>query len=162
MRTMSNLRTACASRRPLALAALLLAVAALGCGDSSGVGRTVPVSGRVTFNNEPVTAKTTVVLFKPDASRGNTSPFEPSGTVDADGRYTLTTNGKKGAPPGWYRVVVTARGEGAPVHPKGPGQHRPVAVSLLPARYGQPQTSGLSVEVVDDPAPGAYDLKLTK
>jgi hypothetical protein len=32
----------------------------------------------------------------------------------------------------------------------------------MPARYGQEKTSGLSLEVVENPAPGAYDLKLTK
>jgi hypothetical protein len=76
--------------------------------------------------------------------------------------YTLTTKGKKGAPPGWYKVIVTAREEAAPVHPKLPKQHRPAARSLLPAKYGQVETSGLSVEVVENPAPGAYDLKLSK
>lgn len=141
---------------------LLVVPATSGCSDKSGVGPTFPVTGKVTINNVPLAATSTVVLFRPDASKGNTSPFEPAGTVDADGNYTLTTKGKKGAPPGWYRVVVTARGEAAPRHPKSPKQHRPVAQSLVPARYGQAQTSGLSVEVVEDPAPGAYDLKLSK
>jgi hypothetical protein len=143
----------------LFLAALFLAMAASGCGDASGVGRTVPVMGKVTLNDVPFTAKTTVILFKPDASKGNTSPFEPVGTVDAEGNYTLTTKGKNGAPPGWYKVVVTAREEAAPVQPKTPKQH---ARSLLPAKYGRAETSGLSIEVVENPAPGAYDLKLSK
>jgi hypothetical protein len=141
---------------------LLLSIAALGCGHASGVGRTFPVTGKITFNDEPWTAKTTDVWFKPDASKGNTSPFDPVGTVDADGNYKLTTKGKNGAPPGWYQVVVTAREDAAPAHPQRPGPHRPVAKSLLPSKYGQPQTSGLAIEVVEKPAPGAYDLKLSK
>jgi hypothetical protein len=134
-----------------------------GCSDGSGVGRTVPVAGKITLANEPLTAKNTIVLFKPDTSKGNTSPFEPAGTVDEAGNYTVQTKGKQGAPPGWYKVVVTARDEAPAEHPKSGGpQHRPVARSLVPARYGQDKTSGLSLEVVENPAPGAYDLKLTK
>ena len=141
---------------------LSAAIAASGCADSSDVGRTVPVSGKATFENSPLTAKSTIIVFKPDASRGNTSPFEPTGTVDADGSYTLKTKGRSGAPPGWYKVIVTAREETDPTHPKSPQQRRPVAKSLLPAKYGQVETSGLSIEVVEKPAPGAYDLKLNK
>src|SRR5262245_15109358 len=117
----------------LLLAALLLGIAVSGCGDDSGVGRTVSVTGKVTFNDTPFTAKTTILIFKPDKAKGNTSPFEPTGTVDASGNYKLTTKGKTGAPPGWYKVVITAREEAAPEHPKGPKQHRPVSQSLLPA-----------------------------
>jgi hypothetical protein len=154
---------ACPARGlPFLLSTALLVLPASGCGDSSGVGRTVPVSGKVLLDNAPWTATTTIVLFKPDGSRGNTSPFEPTGTVNSEGIYTLTTRGKNGAPPGWYRAVVTARGEAPPAHPNNPGPHRPVAQSLLPARYGLAETSGLSIEVVENPDPGAYDLKLTQ
>src|SRR5262249_9210024 len=132
-----------------------------GCGDDSGVGPTFPVSGKVTLQNVPLTAKSTIVLFKPDASRGNTSPFEPAGTVDAAGNYTVKTKAKNGAPPGWYKVMVTARDEAAPQHPSDP-RHRPAAKSLVPAKYGSEKTTNLAIEVVANPAPGAYDLKLSK
>ncbi len=141
---------------------LLLPLLILGCGDASGVGTTYPVSGTITFNGEPLNAENTSVLFKPDASRGNASPFEPVGTADADGSYTLITRGKDGAPPGWYKVVVTAF-NGLAKHPAGPKQDRhPAARSLLPGRYGLAETTTLSVEVVANPARGAYDLKLTR
>jgi hypothetical protein len=159
---MSSIRDWPGQTLPLFLAALLVGVPASGCGDSSGVGRTVPVIGKVTLDNVPLTSKTTIVLFKPDASRGNTSPFEPTGTVDAEGNYKLTTKGKNGAPPGWYKVVVTAREDAEPVHPKTRQPHRPVARSLLSVKYGKAETSGLSLEVVENPAPAAYDLKLSK
>lgn len=146
----------------LVLAALVAGALASGCGDASGVGRTVPVRGKVTVGDVPLTAKSTVLLFKPDAAKGNTSPFEPTGTVDEKGNYQLTTKGKNGAPPGWYKVVVTAREDAAPVHAKSPKQHRPVARSLLSVKYGTAESSGLSIEVVENPAPGAYDLKLAK
>jgi hypothetical protein len=159
---MAHVRDYPRRRLPLFLAAWFVGISTTGCGDSSGVGRTVPVAGKVTVDGAPLTAKSTVVLFKPDASKGNTSSFEPTGTVDEDGNYTLKTNGKNGAPPGWYKVVVTAREEGAPVHPKNQKAHRPVARSLLSVKYGKAETSGLSLEVVENPDPGAYDLKLTK
>jgi hypothetical protein len=142
----------------LALAALLLACLASGC-DSSGVGRTLPVAGKVFFDGKPWTAKTTIILFKPDASKGNTSPFEPIGTVDDNGNYSVKTKDRSGAPPGHYKVVVSAL-TGDPVHPNAPGPHRPVAESLLPSRYGEAASSPLAVEVKDDAAEGAYDLKM--
>jgi hypothetical protein len=111
--------------------------------------------------NEPLVAKNTIVLFKPDASKGNTSPFEPTGTVDASGTYTLRTEGKTGAPPGWYKVVVTARGDAPVAHPKGQQNHRPVSTSLVPAKYGEVRTTDLVIEVVEHPSTSAYDLKLT-
>jgi hypothetical protein len=58
-------------------------------------------------------------------------------------------------------VIVTAREDAAPEHPKLPKQHRPAARSLLSAKYGQAETSGLSIEVIENPSPGAYDLKLS-
>jgi hypothetical protein len=141
--------------------ALLGALLAAGCGDASGVGATYPVSGTVTISGEPLVAETAMLLFKPDASRGNLSPFEPAGTLDAQGRYALSTNGKKGAPPGWYKVVVTATTTEAGL-PKGQRRARPRPKSLVPAKYGQATTTDLAVEVVEAPAPGAYDLKLTR
>jgi hypothetical protein len=101
---MAHLRS-CFLRGPLIVAVTL---AASGCGDASGVGKTFPVAGRITLDGEPLTAASTVVLFKPDAAKGNASPWEPTGTVDGQGNYTLHTKGKRGAPPGWYKVVVTA------------------------------------------------------
>ena len=150
------------TRGPLLPATGLLCVfLASGCGDDSGVGKTFPVSGKVTLDNEPLTAKTTVVLFKPDAAKGNASPFEPAGTVDHQGNYTLLSKGKKGARPGWYKVIVTAT-EPRDDSPKGPRRHRPVPRSLVPPKYGQATTTDLAIEVVENPASGAYDLKLTK
>jgi hypothetical protein len=131
----------------------------MGCADESGVGKTFPVTGTITLDGQPLVAKTTVVLFKPDADKGNASAFDPTGTVDGQGQYTLLTKGKKGAPPGWYKIAVTAH-EGRSEHPKGTLRHRPVARAVIPGRYGQPETSDLSIEVVENPSPGAYDLKL--
>jgi hypothetical protein len=145
----------CFARIFVVLAPLL----ALGCGDGSS--QTVPVNGTITFGGTPVTAASTIVLFKPDKSKGNESTFEPVGTVDAEGNYELTTEGRKGAPPGWYRVVVTAHDQNIQLTTKKRVQ-RPTPKGLLPARYGSFKTTNLLVQVVEEPATGAYDLKLTK
>ncbi len=148
--------------RGLFTAALVIALLAVGCGGGdSGLGKILAVSGKVTLDDRPLTAESTMVLFKPDAAKGNTSPFEPAGTVDPRGSYTLVTKGRKGAPPGWYRVVVTATEPGND-KPKGPRHRRPVPRSLLPSKYGQASTTDLVIEVVENPRPGAYDLKLNR
>jgi hypothetical protein len=144
----------------LAAIALGGALLALGCGDTSGIGNTVPVSGRITLDGQPLTSPTTVVLFKPEVSRRDTKTLEPIGTVDAHGNYTLFTGSKKGAPPGRYKVIVTAtevHGDGGV---QGPPNHRPRPKSLVPAQYGQATTTPFAIEVVENPAPGVYDLVL--
>jgi hypothetical protein len=145
-----------AHRLPLVLAFFCFC----GC-SSSEIGKVFPVKGKITLNSEVVNAKTTTVLFVPDTSRGNTTPHEPVGTVDENGVYHLSTRGHKGAPPGWYKVIVTAYAS-PPQHPSGPRQHRPVTASLIPEKYGTAATTPLAVEVVETPAPDAYDLILTK
>jgi hypothetical protein len=44
----------------------------------------------------------------------------------------------------------------------GPRRQRPAPRSLIPARYGQAATTTVAIEVVENPAPGAYDVKLTR
>jgi hypothetical protein len=152
------------SIRPLslpAMATLLWGLLASGCGDDSGVGKLYPVNGKISIDGEALVAKTTVVLFKPDTARGNASPFDPSGTVDEIGSYTLSTKGKKGAPPGWYKVIVTATAPETAIS-TGKRLHHPHPKSLLPAKYGLAKSTDLAVEVVQNPAPSAYDLKFTK
>jgi hypothetical protein len=73
--------------------------------------------------------------------------YVPAGTIDADGRYELFTRGKRGAPPGWYKVVITAFG------PDG---------SLINTKYGWIQLTDLEVEVMEHPSPGAYDFRVEK
>jgi hypothetical protein len=149
------------------LGTALVVLAACGCGDRSGVGLTYAVHGKVTLDGKPLGASTTVILFKPDAAKGNQNQFLPASGVDQEGGYMLSTHGKKGAPPGWYRVIVTAH-EGAVEHPKqaqgnadGAHSRRPTVRSLVPAKYGREESTDLLIEVIENPAPGAYDLRLT-
>ena len=145
------------------LIGLLSTVAAsvTSCGDA-GVGKTFPVSGRVTLNGQTFIAKSAVVQFIPNAAKGNNTRFEPTANVDSSGNYALFTKTKKGAPLGWYKVVVTAvEGDSSPASAKKPLTQRPLPKSLVPAKYGLEKTTTLEVEVVENAISGAYDLKLT-
>jgi hypothetical protein len=131
---------------------------ALGCrGDGEDV---VAVSGQVTVNGQPLRAKNSVINFVPDRERGNTTTLQPTGYTDEDGHYTLYyAPGKKGAPPGWYRVQVAPNPGDRRVSMPRRGQ-RTTEKALFAPRDTRAETSGLVVEVVRSPELGAYDLQL--
>ncbi len=128
--------------------ALLLSLAAC---SSDLVGRTVPVKGQVMVDGKP--ANHGGVVFWPDAAKGNTSKYECAGPIAADGTYTLTTNGKVGAPPGAYKVTVMMQTKADSTDPSK-------AKLELPKEYTLKEKTPLAIEVVDNPAAGAYDLKI--
>jgi hypothetical protein len=113
------------------------------------------VAGKVTVNGEPL--KNGAVSFRPDATRGNKSLHHPTGVLDAQGSYEVFTVGRKGAPPGAYKVLVLSdqNQEKGPIHPLPP-------VWATHVKYTQESTTDLLVEVVAKPEPGAYDFKLIK
>jgi hypothetical protein len=136
--------------RSLALAALILAV---GCSGSTE--KIVPVVGKVTVAGKPLTIGS--VSFRPDASKGNTTRHHPTGVINSEGRYQLYSGRQTGAPLGWYKVLVFADENQAQgkVHPVMPRYATHV-------KYTLETKTDLSVEVVEKPAPGAYDLSLKK
>jgi hypothetical protein len=110
----------------------------------------VPVSGKVTVAGKSLT--TGSVTFRPDASRGNTSPHQPTAPIDAEGHYELfVPPERKGAPPGWYKIVVFAYDNPRPGRLK----------SFINTKYQEEKTTPLTVEVIENPEPGRYDLNLT-
>jgi len=134
------------------LSALTISAGLLaGCG--SGGASLAPVSGKVTVNGKPVTSGT--VAFKPDKSKGNTFGGEPIGEINAQGEYTLSTNGKPGAPLGAYKVTVNSTGQATPDNTKAKAQN------TLNMTYFHADTTPLEANVVKDPPAGAYDLKLS-
>jgi hypothetical protein len=154
-------------RRSLgALAVLCLGLVVSGCGPGPGF-KPIPVSGKVFVDGELLTDGHVTVLFRPYASKGNPLKLDFSGTADKQGTYRLHYgSGDRGAAPGWYKVAVVATEpyEGR----KGPGSKTkrmvagpPVRKSLIDKKYTLPTTSGIEFEVVENPAPGAYDLQLT-
>jgi hypothetical protein len=122
----------------------MVVLALAGCGD--GLGTCYSVTGTVTVDGEPL--KDAQISFLPDTEKGNTTPASAAGKV-ANGNYSLITKDRAGAPAGWYKVAINTQ------YPGGP--EKPVT---LPKNYSDASKSGLSVEVVASPSPGAYDLKL--
>lgn len=136
--------------RILAWPVAWLLLGPIGCG---GGPHLVPVRGKITVNGKPLTTGT--LVLKPDRDKGNTSPFESAATINADGTYQVYTNYKAGAPVGAYKVGVQAEVA------INPGVEYPTYRSLIHKRYNDAATSGLTLNVVESPAPDAYDLKLT-
>ena len=153
---MGNSKTSCTLLA--ACIAASLALPSVGCGDGKGP-KTYPVAGQILLDSEPLRVDIATVVFKADAAKGNKSPYEPVGNVDSDGRYNLVTAGKNGAPPGWYKVILVAydEPEGAKSLPGRPAKYK----LRVNRKYGSEKTSTLEIEVVECPAPGAYDLHLT-
>ncbi len=144
------------------LSLLSLAVLALslsGCGPPAE--KLVPVRGTVTLGGEPWTIGE--VGFFPDASRGNTVGKAAVGILAPDGSYELFTGGKPGVPPGWYRAVVWAtKDPAAKGNPFGSDGKRRKIEWLIDPRFTDAETTPITVEVVENPPPGHYELRVTK
>jgi hypothetical protein len=111
------------------------------------------VEGKVLVDGQPLTLGT--VILTPDKTKGNESLHEPRGKINAEGVYRASiAKGREGVPPGWYKVSISAQ---RMKDPKDSYSYE----SVIPKRYAVPEKSGLSLEVVEKPAAGAYDLKLS-
>ncbi|MEQ1824569.1 MAG: carboxypeptidase-like regulatory domain-containing protein [Pirellula sp.] len=116
----------------------------LGCGDSSDGPKTVNASGVLTLDGSPV--KEAQVVFV------DVTGVPAYATTDANGKFSMmVSDTKKGAVPGTYPVIVSK----TKMEDLGGG-----SVKLeqgLPAQYGDPAKSGISVEV---PATGTNSIKI--
>ena len=136
-----------------------------GCGTKGDNASLVvyPVSGKVTLKDAPLPGGQ--VTFMPDQSKGNKSKLSPSGKVGSNGEYTLTSDGRSGAPLGWYKVIVATDTPGmggtVPVNPT-PGKVVPLGGQgpQIDPSYKDSSRTRLAVEVVVSPAAGAYDFKI--
>lgn len=111
-----------------------------------------PVAGRVTFAGKPVPKGE--IVFVPDAEKGNTLLQFGIGKLNPDGTYTAQTLQKPGVQPGWYKVMVLATENEPKESPAW------VPIWIVPVKYTKPETTDLRVEVVLNPAAGAYDFTL--
>ena len=160
------------------LAGLLVAC---GCQKGPKTPPTYPVSGKVTYKGEPVEGAT--VSFLPSAEGGQAA----SGVTDASGQYKLTSFKKDdGAVAGQYKVAIAkykdepaeeeaaggsaAGGDDSEEYPED--YTEPVggaegddedtggeAESLLPAKYADPNASGLQATVTEQ-GPNNFDFAL--
>src|SRR5437773_1616516 len=96
-----------ASRRSPTLLLLAVTVAALGLAGCDRGPTLLRVRGKVTLTDGRPVHNGTVTLY-PDAAKGNKSQELPIGQIDEQGGYTVMTGAREGAPPGWYRVAITA------------------------------------------------------
>jgi hypothetical protein len=72
----------------------------------------------------------------------------------AEGNCELfVAGGRKGAPAGWYKVVVYAVDDPQPGKPNK---------YLVNKEYADVTTTPLRIEVIESPEPGRYDLQLRR
>jgi len=140
----------------------VLAITFIACDRSKAFPTLYPVTGIVMVEDVPVTAG--VVSFRPDASRGNRTMHQPTGMINHDGSFELLTAGRKGAPTGWYRVLIIADNfqEADPprteIWPKVPDDYKPK--TLVNSRYLYFNETDVLVEVQENPRPDQYVLRL--
>jgi hypothetical protein len=133
----------------LCLAALLAA----GCGKT-----TAQVSGKVTYRGRPVTSGAVTFLGK-DGKAGDT------GQIQADGSYVVArapvgpvTIAVVTPPPPDYSQAASQGGSLAADEEVKAGLARAARHVAVPAKYRNPQESGLTFEV--RPGPNAHDIDL--
>jgi hypothetical protein len=147
--------------RPLVhyLLAVLLVVVLGGCGKNGP--NTAPVTGTVKLDGKPVAGA--AVLFSPKAG-GRPA----SGVTDETGSFALTTlEPRDGALLGEHTVVVTlvkskgpSKGDPSSQGLSGAMDASPAAVQwIVPAKYANPQTSGLTANVQPGMEPVVLELK---
>jgi len=122
----------------------------LGCGGNPARQPTAPVTGTVTIDGQPVSQG--VVNFLPESGRAG------HGKLGPDGSFVISTYGNgDGAVVGKHRIAVDARQQQAA---EGGFAEDVAYQSAVPARYANPNTSGLECEVVAGEE-NVVDLKLS-
>lgn len=119
----------------------VVAAALAGCG-----GKTVPINGKVKFKDGSDAAELAGYAIAFEAEGVKASGV---GEIQPDGSFTISTFGANdGALPGKHRVSISP--------PSSPDPDKPPQKSKLPAKYENPSTSGLAVEV--KPGEGAVEI----
>jgi hypothetical protein len=83
---------------------LLIVQSSVGCSSGRKSVPMAPVTGAVTLDGKPV--PDAVVTLKPSSELHAKGAREAYGYTDSDGRFTMTTDGKKGAAIGKMAVLV--------------------------------------------------------
>ncbi len=106
-------------------------------------GGLVGCRGTVRFNGQPLT-KGTVTIRNDNAKADDPNS---AGTINEDGWFTLSTEGKPGAPVGRYRAMV--------VLPQGTPEPK------LPKLYRSLETTPLSVDIQPESRFNVFTLEIT-
>ena len=108
------------------------------------------VSGTVTLDGQPLT--TGMVSFYPDG--GNGTPA--NGSIDASGRYSVSTGTDAGLAPGKYIAIVVATKDPPQPYDKTGAEIPPIPIT--PGKYSSSTTSDLRFDV--KPGPNTIPLSL--
>jgi len=151
--------------RVLSCLTLLAILGLVGCGGPGGP-PLAPASGTLTHKGAPVEGATVTFLVEG-------SPLVASGVTDAQGKFTLTTGGRDGAPIGKAQIGVSKLEQGSA--PAAPADAKEAstkmasgapmmtsemqAKNLLPAKYVTPNLSGLT-ETVTAEGPNNFTIDL--
>ena len=101
----------------------------------------VAYTGRVLYQGKPVVGSV--------MTQNLDDKFDSAGgTLDADGRFTLDTNGEPGANAGRHKLAIISFEKGAPPRP------------LVPADYTNISSTPLIIEVTTDPAANHKEFTL--
>jgi hypothetical protein len=126
---------------------ILAAVATMsGCGGSSDAPELVAATGTVTYNDKPISGANVTFVVQG-------SPLS-IGITNAEGKFSMTTGGRPGAPRGDAKVGIAKtaaaaedRGAMAPEDMRKMQMESknvtPGVESEIPAKYGNPETSKL-------------------
>lgn len=118
----------------------------------SGCGKMpATVSGKLTLDGQAL--PNADISFRPTAAGVSMA----HGRSDASGNYQLNTGTESGLTPGTYQVTVIATEIEANAAPNAD----PIPKVLTPAKYQDPETSGLTAEVKDGRNTHNFDLKST-
>jgi hypothetical protein len=121
-----------------------LSVAAAGCGGSDGP-KLAETVGTVTYKGKPLSGA--AVVFVP------TSGPAAYGSTDEKGEFSLSTTGDRGAMVGKGQIAITAYEQLAEKKTEEQltaADLKKMNTSLIPTKYGRPETSGLEAEIKPD------------
>ncbi len=134
---------------------VIISLVAAGC--DSGP-KLVPASGTVTLKNKPIPAAD--VIFVPEAGGAPVI-----GRTDEQGQFSLTTDGKLGAYAGAYKVALTAVRQKREVDEAEAVTMTNAQIaanheSLIPIKFNNTISSGLTATVSDNPAENEFTFQL--
>ena len=110
--------------------------------EAQGPREKVKFTGIVTYQGKPVTVGSVMTEFVGD-------PMDFSiGFLDAEGRFSLETNGEPGASVGRHRVRISSMAPGIPPRP------------LVPPKYLENATTPLEIDVTSDPDANVVTFEL--
>ncbi len=152
------------------LCALIVAVVLVGCNSEPGNPPTYPVTGKVTRSGVPL-VNASIVLIPENLETGTAA----MANSDDDGNFELTTFvAKDGARPGTYKVklsqydkpvetpeklVVNLTYEEEQALYQGEGPPVPMPKNLLPKKFENPNTSGITHTVPEGPSTLNIEIK---